>query len=176
MRTGSFSEFLHGSFWDKSFLPEFWNDFGILATLLGLAIAICQLRKTTAAANAAQEAAQNAFGESRKSWQRYNGFTAQQQVEMIKIHISHNDWKMSASELNHLARHSNAVAYTNSPPSIGWREIAERAREWSETFATKSEDKEMLGTQLRKWRSFLKQANDEIDNLVAGMHPHQEDE
>jgi hypothetical protein len=146
----------------------FWVGIvGFILTLLGLGIAIWQVKEAKrqakqakSAAEAAREAADRAYAESRRYFQKLVASDSHHLVTRLRKCVTKKSWKFATLRANELSDQMGLFP-DNSPEMI---QMIGDLREWAGRFARLASG-ELKQFQANKWNGFLRLLQQQIDGL-----------
>lgn len=147
-------------------LDPFWNDFftvgGFFVGVLGFWYTIQQVRKTTAAAVAAERAAEETLVELRTAFRRFIGGLAGRYLAEARTAVDGESWVLASTRSNDLADMMGQMP----EQSVRSAEVANRLRMYAQRFAARSRDpKKRL--DLAKWQSLLRGTQELLDEFQS---------
>lgn len=151
-------------------LPEGWRDVlalaSLVATLLGFAIAIWQIRKTKSAAEAARAAAKNTSAEVQKSYGHFTIGIAHRLITEVMSHVQKENWELASLRLNDLA--DQVVLLVSSDPE--WKNDSTQLRKWADVCFRQLHADGTHTFDRDKWSKYFLKFHSKID-IHFGPYP-----
>ena len=154
----------------QSFLNPFWTDLlaalgvaGVLLTLVGLAVAWAQLRRTAKAAVAARDAARAAESQARESVAGFVLGDLRRLLQEAKIYAGSGEWALAAVRLDDVA--SAAAQLRHATDAGEWVESGRRLRDSAGTFRRLAAGQiEVTAHARNKWERLARDVVTAIDS------------
>jgi hypothetical protein len=151
-------------------LTEGWSDgvaiTGLSVTMAGFGFTLYQLRKTKSAAEAAREAANRAYAESRRYFQSLVASNAHSLVIQVRETVERKDWGNASRRVNDLADQMALLCQADADAV----QFVNDVRSWGSRFArlASGDLKKFYNT---RWDSFLLVLQRRIDMLRTPFAP-----
>jgi hypothetical protein len=152
-------------------LDPFWNDLyavagvvigllGLLVGLLGFGYTIYQVRKTKAAAQAAEEAASRVLDESRHSFRRLVAASAHRYLVEARRRVHDEEWQLAALRAEDLADQLSQLH--GEDPELG--SVVDAVRELAQVMMEKSKVPTRKFAQ-KRWNELAQVVQRKVDRL-----------
>ena len=163
------------------FLNDFWRDIwtifgvaGTIATLVGLWVAIVQIRRTATAAEAARAAAERAAVEHRRAMSQFVIGSAHRLVREVTIYVENQSWPLAAVKIIDLADQIAIFSRTADAPGPELVQLAAEFRKWSFQFGRLEAGEIEWGKHYRqRWAKSLLAFSSQLDLYLGPDLPSQ---
>lgn len=137
---------------------------GTVATLIGLWIAVRQIRQTKRIAEASQEAITTTLGQARTAFGQYVMSTSRRLLSEAKIFVDEKNWSRAALRLGDLAEQAAQLAHSVPADDADWAELAKEFRQWEGTCRKlEAKEVELAPNLTAKWHRFSRDAAGQFD-------------
>lgn len=137
---------------------------GTVATLIGLAIAVRQIRQTKKLAQVSKDAITSTLNQTRSAFGQYAMSTGRRLLSEAKIFVDEKNWSRASLRLGDLAEQAAQLAHSVPSSSQDWTDLASDFREWEVTYRKLNAGELEPGPSLTgKWHRFTREAAAQFD-------------